>query len=136
MSQILTYYSFNNLPNAVAITQGTVINLIADAPMTLSAGSWLLTFYGTITNETGGPLEIGQMRITFGTDVLTYVLVDQFIPPNTTLNGGQSFSFAKTYNYFVPVDNSEMDFTLTPTTVAGVAGDFEIAYALYIQKIS
>ena len=136
MSQILTYYNFNNFSNAVPITQGTVINLIADAPMTLSAGSWLLTFQGTITNETGGVLEIGQLRITFGTDVLTYVLVDQIVPPNTSFNGGQSYSFARTYNYFVPVDNSAMGFTLTPTTVAGVAGDFEIAYALYIQKIS
>jgi hypothetical protein len=136
MSQILTYYSFNNLPNAVAISQGTLINLIADAPMTLSAGSWLLTFWGTISNTTAGVLEINQMRISFGTDVLTYVLVDQFVPPNTSFNNGQTFSFAKTYNYFVPVDNSEMNFTLTPTEVQGNDGDFEIAYALYIQKIS
>lgn len=104
--------------------------------MTLSAGSWLLTFYGTITNTSVGALEITQMRTSFGTTVATYVLVDQFISPNITFDAGQTFTFAKTYNYYVPEDNSAMSFSLSPTTVAGNAGDFTIAYGLYIQKIS
>jgi len=136
MAQILTFYSFNNLPNAVDITQGVNINLIADAPMTLTAGSWLLTFYGTITNTSGGALEITQMRTSFGTTTPTYVLVDQFISPNIDFAAGQTFTFARTYNYYVPEDNSAMTFALSPTTVAGAAGDFTIAYGLYIQKIS
>jgi len=136
MSQTLTFYSFNNLANAVDITQGVNINLVADAPLTLSAGTWLLTFYGTITNTSAGPLVIGQMRTTFGTTVATYVLVDQFVSPNTSLNAAQTFTFARTYNYYVPEDNSAMTFSLSPTTVAGIADDFTIAYGLYVQKIS
>lgn len=136
MSQTLTFYSFNNLANAVDITQGVNINLVVDAPLTLSAGTWLLTFYGTLTNTSAGALVIGQMRTSFGTTVATYVLVDQFVSPNTSLDAAQTYTFARTYNYYVPEDNSAMSFVLTPTTVAGIADDFTIAYGLYVQKIS
>lgn len=131
MSQTITFYSYTT-PAALPIVSGTDINLLVNAPLVLSKGSWAVTITGDIINTTAGNLAADNIGLTFGTTAITQTLNDQFVPINTTFGAGNISYFTKTFIYNVQSDNTPMTLECIPI-VEGPG--FTISITCYVQRI-
>ena len=136
MDQSILTYQYG--PPATSITSGTNINLLAAAPLTLSAGLWSITISGEITNVTGGDLEATDVALyisqTNNIGQLIYVLNDQIVPLGNIIPANTSAYYARTFFYPVNADNTNILIELQPT-VAGVAGNFTQAFTYFAIKL-
>lgn len=131
MSQTITFYSYTT-PAAIPIVSGTDIDLLTNAPMVLSQGTWAVSITGEIINTTAGNLTADNIGLSFGTTIITLTLNDQFVPINTTFGAANSSYFTKTFIYNVPSENS--DITLECIPVVEGPG-FTISLTCYAQRI-
>lgn len=127
-------FTFQYAPPATPITSGTNINLLAAAPLTLSAGLWLITISGEISNITAGDLEATDVGLYIGIGGLTYALTDQIVPLGNTIPANTSAYYARTFLYPISEDNTTMLIELQPI-VAGVAGNFTQDFNYYVVKL-
>lgn len=137
MSQSILTFQYA-APNATPITSTVNINLLAAAPLTLSAGLWLITISGEISNTSAGDLEATDIGLyisqTNNIELLIYVLTDQIVPLGNTIPANTSAYYARTFAYPVNADNTNILIELQPT-VAGAAGDFTQDFTYFAVKL-
>lgn len=136
MAQSILTYKY--APPATPITSGTNINLLSVAPLTLSAGLWLITISGEISNVTAGDLEATDVALYMSQSnnvgFSLYVITDQIIPLGNTIPANTSAYYARTFAYYVVADNTNMIIELQPI-VAGVAGNFTQDFTYFAVKL-